>query len=171
MFENFLVLFITIVFTIMLIPICIAILLPLSTLSLCLRARYKGRYLNRYFVVSRRNDGIYALHFLPYLGFYNLGKVEFHRVFVDAIQKFDSGYPDCILVAQTFLFQSATRSNKAKILPGSRSYIFGLRLIMDFLILRNIAHYWKKNGRWVFADYIREVHEKRPVEYIIIAKK
>ncbi|OME78614.1 hypothetical protein BK120_23025 [Paenibacillus sp. FSL A5-0031] len=171
MFENFLVLFITIVFTIMLIPICITILLPLATLSRSLLAQYKGRYLNRYFVISRRKDGTYALHFLPFLGFYNLGKIKFLRLLVDAIQKFERGYPDTILVAETFLFQSATRANKAKILPGSRNYIFRFRLIMDFLILLNLAHYRKESGRWVFAEYIREVHEKVPVEYIINARK
>ncbi|CAM4050756.1 hypothetical protein L1N85_24595 [Paenibacillus alkaliterrae] len=169
--TTFLVLFITIVFTIILFPICIAILLPLMTLSLCLQAKCRGRYLNRYFIVSRRKDGTYVLHFLPYLGYYNLGKIQFRRFLLDAIQKFEAGYPDTILVAQTLLFQSVTRAEEGKIVPGSRLFIIGHRLMMDFLILRNIAHYRKKNGRWVFADYIRDVHQKVPMEYPITGRK
>lgn len=166
---TFLVEFIALIIIIILIPIIVAITLPICSMLVGCKAKLTGRYLNRHFVISRRKDGTYVLHHHPFFGFYHADKRKFHRLLMDAIQKFHEGYPDLTLVAQTLTFQSVKR--KGTPVLGSRFFLLGNRLMMDFLILRNLAHYRKEKGRWLFASYIRDVHRHVPMEYTIIGRE
>lgn len=167
---SLLLLYVKVALTLALIPICIIVVVPVMNFSISLCAMYRGRYLNPYFIIRRQRNGSYSLRFLPRLGFYHLGMKKFHRYFTDAVHKFESGYPDSLLIGRTILFQSAARKERGHRLPrGWFTTIY--RVMAVFLILFNIALYQRKKGSWGIADYIRTIYKRFPMEYLITKGK
>ncbi|WP_054943582.1 hypothetical protein [Paenibacillus ihuae] len=141
---------------------------PLAAMIITFRAKLTGRYLNRYFIVSRKNDGSYELHHHPSFGFYYARERKLFRFTVDAIQKFRKGYPDLTLTATSLTLQS--RSRKGTILHMNGFRLTGARLLADFLILTNLANYRRSSGHWCFINLIRFVHRNNVIRYVLLGR-
>ncbi|QHW35470.1 hypothetical protein GZH47_31740 (plasmid) [Paenibacillus rhizovicinus] len=145
------------------------IAIPMSALIVTLRARIGGRYLNRYFIISRKKSGVYEIHHQPMLGFYYAGERKFHRLWKEAIWKFQVEYPDLTLIANTLTFVS--RSRGAMPVETSRLMLMFSRYMGDFLIVLNLANYRRVEGKWRVLHLIQKVHRRIPVTYILVGEK
>lgn len=137
--------------------IVIIFVFPLVSMVRALLAMLTGRYLNRYFIVIPKGNGVYALHHHPSLGFYYASERKYRLFLKDAIEKFNSRYPDLKLIATTFLFQGP----KMTPIQMNRLTLTGARFMNDFLVLTNLANYRKVNGKWRFVSLIQRIHRKR----------
>ncbi|MGU3473122.1 hypothetical protein ACLBWT_18490 [Paenibacillus sp. D51F] len=153
-------------FFIILFVFTIIVVVPFSAMLVSFHAILYGRYLNRYFIVSRKGDGQYELHHHPAFGFYFAREKKFYRFTVDAIQKFRTGYPDVTLNATTLTLQSCSRKGSVLKIDGLR--LLGARLLGDMLILLNLANYRKSSGQWCFVKLIGAVHRNKPMRYVLI---
>lgn len=140
--------------------------IPVSALLVSLRARIRGRYLNRYYIVSRLKSGAYELHHQPVFGFYYAGKRKFYRLTMDAIRKFQIGYPDLTLIANTLIFSSSSRAGVP--IEESGFHVTFTRFMADFLILCNLANYRREARQWRFAKLIKNVHQNKPMRYVLV---
>jgi len=151
------------------IVIVILVAIPVGAILTTLRALLTGRYLNRYFIVSNKSEGVYELHHQPAFGYYLTKKRKFYRLTKDAIQRFRVRFPNCTLITSTITQQSGNR-NGTQVQMGSFTLI-GCRLMTDFLILCNLAVYRKVSGKWLFAQLIRGVHKNVMISYQVVGKK
>src|SRR5690606_13003730 len=131
-----------------------------------LRAYLCGRYLNRYFIVSRKKDGTYELHHNPIFGYYYAKDLMFGRMMSDAVRKFRAGYPGMTLIAKTLTLQSGSREGVE--MHSGAIRLFVARLIADIMVLINLANYRRVAGRWHFAFLISQVHRRRPTRYVVV---
>lgn len=146
---------------------CVTIIaIPISAAFVILRARLRGRYLNRYFIIHRKRIGAYELHHQPAFGYYYAGKRKFHRLTMEAIRKFQAGYPDHTLIANTLTLTSRIR--KGTPIEGNRFLVTFARLMSDMLILFNLANYRRAEGQWRFAKLIKSVHRSKPMHYVLV---
>lgn len=148
--------------------VVIAFSTMLGALLVAIRAKLSGRYLNRYFIVSSKGDGVYELHHQPVLGFYFAKERKFCRMLLDALQKFQTGYPDMTLIATSLTLLSASR--KGETLPTGGIRLWGARLLADFLILTNLANFRRVSGEWCFVKLIRRVHKRQLKRYVLIGR-
>ncbi|MBO7745785.1 hypothetical protein I8J29_16375 [Paenibacillus sp. MWE-103] len=155
----------TFIYTVLLILIAI----PVSSVFVSLYAHLQGRYLNRYFIIQPRKNGGYELHHQPLLGFYYARERKFHRMIVEAIRIFQMNNPDCMLVANTLTFVS--RSRGSMLVQTPRSLLTFLRFMADFLVLLNLANYRRVKRQWQIVQLIRNVHQSRPVYYVVVAEQ
>lgn len=144
----------------------ITLCVPLASVIVTFRARLTGRYLNRYFIISRNKDGSYELHHQPSFGFYYASGRKLFLLSKDAIQKFREGYPDMTLVATSLTLQS--RKRKGTILQMNYISLTGFRFLADFLILTNLANYRRTSGEWHFVKLIRSVHKNKVIRYVLL---
>lgn len=125
------------IFLLMTLIFAILIGLPLASAITSLMALLTGRYLNRYFVVSKKSKGVYELHHQPVLGFYMCNNRKLYRLTKDAIERFQVRYPGCVLMTMTLTIQSGNRQGSQVQLGSFRLLVS--RLMADFLILYNLA--------------------------------
>lgn len=152
---------------IFLVSLAFILAVPFAALGVSFRAKLTGRYLNRYFMVSLKGDGVYELHHHPSLGFYKARERKFYRMLIDAVRKFQTGYPDMTLIATSLTLQQSER-RKGTTLPVSGIRLLGARLLADVLILTNLANYRWVNGEWCFMNLIRRVHRCKPKRFVLI---
>ncbi|MFC5402461.1 hypothetical protein [Cohnella soli] len=140
--------------------------IPTAALIVSLKARILGRYLNGYFSISKKKTGGYELHHHPTFGFYYASRRKFYRMLDDAIRKFQTGYPDQMLVASTLTFSSRTRGGS--VIAETGFPVAFSRLMADFLVLCNFANYRRADDRWRFAQLIRDVHRNKPMRFVLV---
>lgn len=95
------------VFSILLV---VLVALPVAAALTALRALLTGRYLNHYYVVSKKSTGVYELHHQPVLGFYFTNNRKFYRLTKEAIRCFQERFPNCTLNTSTLTQQSGSRN-------------------------------------------------------------
>ena len=140
--------------------------IPMGAILATFRAYLTGRYLNRYYIVSKKAaEGVYELHHQPAFGFYFTNNRKFYLLTMDAIKTFQERFPDATLIMTTLTQQSEKR--KGTKVESGRFALIGGRLMSDFLILCNLAVYRKLNGKWVVAKLIREVHRNKVMRYSV----
>ncbi|MDH6674935.1 hypothetical protein M2277_005634 [Paenibacillus sp. LBL] len=144
--------------------------IPIASLLSTVKARYTGRYLNRYYVVSHKGSGIYELHCSPVFGFYYAMPEKYFALHEDAIRKFKAGYPNTSLYAVTSTLQGYYARKGIKGTPVEENHY--KKLLGDslsyFLILRNMANYRKRNEKeWQFAHLIQRVRQNAPRRYLL----
>lgn len=131
-----------------------------------------GRYLNRYFVVSRNGKGAYTLHHSPAFGFYYAHREKYSRLQEDAIRKFKAGYPDIVLHSETSTLQGYYAKLGLNGTPVQQNRVERVISIgMNyFLILMNLANYRKRNQQeWQFIHLMRRVRVSTPMQYVILS--
>jgi hypothetical protein len=148
--------------------LAIVVAIPLSAMLVSLRAKLTGRYLNRYYIVNKKGNGLYTLHHQPFFGFYFARERKFFRFTDDAVRKFRAKYPDRTLSATTLTQLSNSRKGFQMNISGL--FLTGARLFADFLILCNLANYRKVSGNWYFAKHIRSVHRNTPMRYLLVGE-
>lgn len=131
-----------------------------------------GRYLNRYFVISRNRKGGYSLHHSPAFGFYYADREKYFRLQEDAIRKFQKGYPDTELISETSTLQHHYEKSGLRGIPVKQNRIERVISIgMNyFLILINLANYRKRNPQELqFVHLMRRVRMTTPKQYVILS--
>lgn len=146
----------------------VLVAIPVAGTLATLRSILTGRYLNRYFVVSKKSKGVYELHHQPAFGYYFTNNRKFYGLTKDAIRRFQNRFPNCTLITTTLTQQSGNRIG-IQVQMGSFALI-GSRLMTDFLILCNLAAYRKISGKWLFAQLIRGVHKNVMIRYQVVGK-
>lgn len=113
------------------------------SILLALAAKIKGRYLNRYFVVSHKGGGEYELHFRPAFGFYYATPGKYFYLLEDAVQRFKEGYPDTNLftITSTFHYYFTLRGITGKPVGMTLSQHFFSFVASYSFIVRNLANY------------------------------
>ncbi|MEK5400238.1 hypothetical protein [Paenibacillus sp. FSL K6-2859] len=144
----------------------------LGTMLFTIKSIVFGRYLNRYFVVSRNGKGAYYLHHSPAFGFYYATREKYCLLQEDSKRKFKAKYPDIELHSETSTLQryyaklgligTPVQQNKVERVIG-----IGMNY---FLILINLASYRKRNSQeWQFIHLMRRVRESTPMQYVILS--
>lgn len=141
------------------------IAIPFAAVLTTVWALLTGRYLNSYFVVSKKSNGAYELHHQPAVGFYYTNGRKFYKKTKQAISRFQEKYPNCKLIASTLTQQSAGR--KGSLVDMSPLPLTLARLRADFLIICNLASYRKVSGRWQVVKLIRAVQKNVLIRYQI----
>lgn len=142
--------------------------IPIASLLSMVKARYTGRYLNRYYVVSHKGSGIYELHCNPVFGFYYAKPEKYFALQEEAIRIFKGSYPNTSLYAVTSTLQDYYARKGIEGTPVEERPCKRLlgNTLSYFLILRNMAYYRKRNEKeWQFAHLIRRVRQNAPRRY------
>lgn len=142
--------------------------IPIASLLCTVRARYAGRYLNRYYVISHKGRGIYELHCSPVFGFYYAKPEKYFVLREEAIRIFKAGYPNTSLYAVTSTLQGYYARKGIEGTPVEEHHYKRLlgNALSYFLILRNMANYRKRNEKeWQFAHLIRCIRQNTPRRY------
>lgn len=124
--------------------------------------RFKGRYLNNYFVVKYLGGNEYELFLQPTWGYYHASERKFYRKLVEAVTVFEQGYPDARLIAQSLMFTSIRR--ESQVVPVNRFLRFGYLLSTDLTILLNLANY----RDFKFIRLMKKSHRSEVLKHIIL---
>ncbi|AGA59994.1 hypothetical protein Theco_3990 (plasmid) [Thermobacillus composti KWC4] len=154
----------------LIVSMTVVMALPLASVLVALRAKTTGRYLNRYYIVSRKRSGEFELHCHPAFGFYYARPEKFFAMREDAIRRFRQRQPDAELFAITSTLQGFYARSGYSEVPvkqrwGKRWFV---RLSNYLLILCNLANYRKRNeNEWQFARLIRRVNRTVPLRFTL----
>lgn len=148
----------------------IAFALPFASSIAALRAWFAGRYLNRYYIFSRKRSGECELHFNPMLGFYYAKPEKYFALREDAIRRFRQRYPTETLFAITYFLQGYyARSGYLGVAVERGRVRRWIDRIPTYLqILCNMASYRKRNEKeWQFTHLFRRVHRSFPLRFTL----
>ncbi|MGV2967261.1 hypothetical protein [Paenibacillus sp. AGC30] len=143
----------------------------LGSLLVTAKNKLTGRYLNRYYIVSYKGNGVYELHFNPLFGFYYAKPSKYFELRRAAVSIFESKYPDTSLFAITSTLQGKYAKDGIEGITVEENAWkrFVGRQINYFVILRNLANYQKRprTSEWQWMHLIRRVRETPPRKYWI----
>ncbi|WP_336783491.1 hypothetical protein [Paenibacillus illinoisensis] len=144
----------------------------LGSLLVSLKNKIRGRYLNRYYAVSTKGEGVYELHFTPVLGFYYASPRKYFHLRMAAEQKFKVLYPDMSLISITVTLHRyyEKRGIHGALISQTRISRFVNRQMNYFIVLCNLANYKKRTNseEWRWLHLFKRIRNKTPRKYWII---
>jgi len=148
--------------------VCYAVLIicviPMSGLVGTIFNLATGRYLNRYYMFSRKRDGSYELHCNPWLGFFYALPETYFRKREEAVAKFRKKHPHAELFAVTSTLQRYYSSLGYVGEPAPKRPLS--QFMNYFLVCRNFANYRKRNEQeWQIAHLFRRIKQTTPLRY------
>ncbi|MFB5268190.1 hypothetical protein ACE41H_15590 [Paenibacillus enshidis] len=140
------------IFNIAYFGILLIVLYPIISYLNTILARLMGRYLNSLFICRWKGSNTYELCFQPAYGFYYARPRSFYKKLSEAIEVFEAGYPDTILIGE--MLSSVTAKRQGQIRRCHPLLLFGFKVSADLAILMNLANYRKMK----FVTLIAKTH-------------